>query len=881
MMNVKNAKCIRHLSFRSLWASRRRNLIAVAAIVLTTLLFTSLFTVAMSFNANYEMFTFRQMGGYCHGSFKDVTEEQMQAISAHRKVKAAGERIVIGYINSGVFTEDTAEVSFMDENCATWSFATPDHGRMPQNGNEITMDTKALSLLGVDPEIGAEVSLTYHTFDENGTTLDRTDTFTLVGWWEYDTLSPTHYINISREYAKNVEKEAIAAGMQPFRSDLLVMMVSSMDIRGQMEQVDRDLGYTWETRGAENSARIGVNWGYTTAKLGESIDATTIIAVAAFLLLVIFTGYLIIYNIFQISVTGDIRFYGLLKTIGVTPRQLGRIIRQQALLLCVAGIPVGLLAGYAVGALLTPVVLAQTTLGTDRVITSASPLIFIASALFSLITVLISCARPGRLAGKVSPVEATKYTEALPTRKKSRSTHGAKVYQMAFANLGRNKSKTTLVIISLTLSVVLLNMLVMFTGGFDTEKFLKQQTCADFIVSSADYFNFTLNTSNYFSEDVIQEISSETSQTTAGCGYTLSNGSIIGWMPEESWRTEMSRYTSEEALELSLNQSARRGDLVGGNALMEGLDKALFDKLTVVEGDINPLFQEDSHAIALAVYVDDYGNVSNQEYYPPVGSIQPVTYAKDFYYVDSRTGEKSDENTPYEFLEYHIADSIDIDYTICAYVYVPNSMSHRYQTLGYSFVLPVEKLAADSGQTPIPMFYLFDTPDAAAEQSAEAYLTALTKNDTSGLMYESKATLRTEFDSLRNMFLILGGVLCAVIGLVGVLNFFNAIMTGILSRKREFAVLQAVGMTKRQLKSMLICEGLFYALGASAAALVLSLLLNPLIGGLLENMFWFFRAGFTFLPVLLAVPVFALLGCLIPSIVYGHAARQSIIEQLS
>ena len=56
-------------------------------------------------------------------------------------------------------------------------------------------------------------------------------------------------------------------------------------------------------------------------------------------------------------------------------------------------------------------------------------------------------------------------------------------------------------------------------------------------------------------------------------------------------------------------------------------------------------------------------------------------------------------------------------------------------------MLPVEKLAADSGQTPVPMFYLFDTPDAAAEQSAEDYLNALTKNDTSGLMYESKATL--------------------------------------------------------------------------------------------------------------------------------------------
>ena len=879
-MNVKNAKCIRHLSFRSLWASRKRNLIAVAAIVLTTLLFTSLFTVALSINANYERFTFRQIGGYCHGTFKDVTEEQIQAISRHRKVKAAGERIVIGYSNDGVFSEDTAEVSFMDENCSAWSFATPDHGRIPQGGNEIAMDTKALDLLGVEPEIGAEISLTFHLRDEDSITLDKTDIFTLVGWWEYDTLSPTHYINISREYAKNAEKEAVAAGMQPFRSDLAVMMTSAIDIRGQMEQVDRDLGYTWETRDAENSVRIGVNWAYTTAKLGESIDATTIAAVAAFLLLVIFTGYLIIYNIFQISVTGDIRFYGLLKTIGITPRQMRRIIRQQALLLCAAGIPIGLLAGYAVGSLLTPVVLAQTTLDTDKVITSASPLIFIASALFSLVTVLISCARPGRLAGKVSPVEATKYTDTLPTRKKSRATHGAKVYQMAFANLGRNKSKTTLVILSLTLSVVLLNMLVTFTNGFDTDKFLKQQTCADFIVSSPDYFNYGSHMGNYVSADIIEQISSNTLQTTAGCGYTLSGMEIIGWMSEESWRKEMSHYVSGEALELSLNQSARREDLVGSNALTEGLDRALFDKLTVIEGDISPLFQENSHAIALAVYVDDYGNVSHQEFYPPIGSTQTVTYVKDFCFVDSRTGEESDENTPYEFLEQRITDSMDIDYTICAYVYIPNSMSHRYQTLGYSFVLPVEKLAADSGQAPVPMFYLFDTPDAAAEQSAEAYLDALTGN-TSGLMYESKATLRAEFENFRYMFLLLGGILCAVIGLVGVLNFFNAIMTGILSRKREFAVLQAVGMTKRQLKSMLVCEGLFYALGASAAALVLSLLLNPLIGSFLENMFWFFRAGFTFTPVLLAIPVFALLGCLIPSLVYGQAARQSIIEQLS
>ena len=178
------------------------------------------------------------------------------------------------------------------------------------------------------------------------------------------------------------------------------------------------------------------------------------------------------------------------------------------------------------------------------------------------------------------------------------------------------------------------------------------------------------------------------------------------------------------------------------------------------------------------------------------------------------------------------------------------------------------------------MFYLFDTPDIAAEQTAENYLADLTEGDLSGLMYESKSTLRAEFENFQKMFLLLGGLLCAIIGVVGILNFFNAVMTGILSRKREFAVLQSVGMTARQLKSMLVYEGLFYALGASLAALLLSLVLNPLTGNVLENMFWFFTANFTILPVLLAIPIFALLGWLIPSVMYGQTAKQSVVERL-
>ena len=876
-MNVKNRKCIRKLSWRFLWASRKRNMIAIIAIALTALLFTSLFTIVMSMNSSYQMYTFRQVGGYCHGTFKEVTEEQIKNISAHPNVKATGKRITIGYMDSGIFAKAPAEVSFMDDNCTEWSFAAPTVGHKPQEKKEITMDTYALKLLGVAPELGAEIELSFTVGTLSAMPYEKTDRFTLVGWWEYDDISPVHYINISEEYAKEIEAEALSKGLEPFRVDLNVMLASGINIRGQMEQVDQDLGYAWDETGKGELVRIGVNWGYTSSQLGESMDAATLLAIVAFLALVIFTGYLIIYNIFQISVTGDIRFYGLLKTIGVTPRQLKRIISLQALFLCVAGIPAGLLFGYGVGAFLTPVVMARTTLGAGVSTVSTSPLIFLASALFALLTVMLSCARPGKIASKVSPVEATKYTETVKSKKKKRTTRGAKVYQMAFANLGRNKRKTVLVVISLSLSVVLLNILVIFTRGFDMEKYLAKQTCADFIVSSTDYFRYN-RSGSYLSQEQIEQIKANTSESLSGSGYQLMGANC--WMTEEAWRAECSRFGFSETLESELAMAARRGELVGAEAQIEGLDESLFEKLTVVEGDLAPLFQEGSNAIAMAVDTDDYGKVSISEQYPRIGSTQTISYVEDGYYIDSRTGKKCDATTPQEYLEYYIAESHDVDYTICAYVTIPHSISYRYGTLGYRYVLPVTKLAQDSQQEPVPLFWLFDTPDTAAEDAAESYLAELTANDVSPLMYESKTTLHAEFKSYQNMFLLLGGLLCAIIGLVGVLNFFNAIMTGILSRKREFAVLQAVGMTNRQLRAMLIYEGLFYALSSAAAALVLSFVLNPLVGDLLEQIFWFFSARFTIAPVLLAIPIFALLGWLIPNVMYNHTARCSIVEQL-
>ena len=117
---------------------------------------------------------------------------------------------------------------------------------------------------------------------------------------------------------------------------------------------------------------------------------------------------------------------------------------------------------------------------------------------------------------------------------------------------------------------------------------------------------------------------------------------------------------------------------------------------------------------------------------------------------------------------------------------------------------------------------------------------------------------------MRSMFLLLGGALSFIVGLVGVLNFFNAILTGITARRRELAVLQSIGMTARQLRTMLAMEGLLYTVGAAAAALALVLVSAPFLGPAVNSLIWFFTYRFTIWPVAVVLPLFAALGIAIP-----------------
>lgn len=880
-MQVKNQNCIRRLSWKSMQAARTRNIIAILAIALTTILFTALFTIAMSINHSFQEANFLQVGGWSHGGFKYLTEEQYQEIKDDSLIKEAGLRRFIGMPNQIPFNKSHVEIGYSDATQAHWMYCDPVEGRLPQEGtNEAATDTRVLSLLGVEPEIGAEFTI---TFDVDGQ--ETTQTFTLCGWWDYNEAIVANHVLIPQSRVNEILTQLNTQCNDGMTGtwNLDVMFSSSMHIAEDVETVLTNYGYQSADRSKDNYISTGVNWGYTGAQLVGQMDSMTMAAIVILLLLIIFTGYLIIYNVFQISVTNDIRFYGLLKTIGTTGRQIKRIIRQQALFLSLGGIPLGLLIGYGIGIKLTPVILSRLN-GVVVDAVSANPLIFVGAAVFSLFTVIISCHKPGHMAAKVSPVEAVRYTEGAKTKKHYRkSKNGASVSKMAWANLGRSRSKTVVTVASLSLAVVLLNTTVTFTNGFDMEKYVSSRVVTDYIVGDAGYFQTSgslFNMNMAVPEEVIAQVTAQGGIADGGRTYGRTSY-IEQFVTEAYYRDHYSQWYDETSLAAKMAYAERNETgLVADSAQLFGMEPFVIDKLEVVEGDINKLKEPGANYIAAVLSFDDYGKPYMDSNWAKLGDTVTLRYVEEFEFYDLATGAILDSNNlPDEpTYGYRAKTYRDVQYEVAALVGVPMALSYRYYG-DDEFVLNDQTFIRDTGSNNV-MQYSFDMVDEQSNIAMENFLADFTENQMSQYDYESKQSYMDEFASFRSMFLILGSVLSSIIGLVGILNFFNAILTGILVRRREFAVLQSIGMTGKQLKTMLMWEGIYYALAAIVVSLVISLVTGPLVSVALSDMFWFFTYRFTIGPVACIAPIFILLGIVLPMIMYHSVAKHSVVERL-
>ena len=872
-MNVSNRKCIRRLSLASFKAAKIRNIITVAAIALTTILFTVLFTVGLSIKYGFEQSNFRQVGGYSHGGFKYLTEEQFEALKDDPLIKEYGKRMFCGMPEKEPFQKSHVEVSYCDENEAKWMFLTPKEGRLPKEGtNEAATDLRVLSLLGVEPVIGNEFTMTFTVDGE-----ETTETFTLCGWWEYDEAIIANHVLIPESRTQEIFQKLHTQGKDGMTGtwNMDVMFKAASHIEENMDTILARHGYQSEGPDqGDNYIRIGVNWGYVSAQFENSLDITTMLALIAVLLLIIFTGYLIIYNIFQISVSNDVRFYGLLKTIGTTGRQIKRVISLQAFLLSVPGILIGLVFGYGMGVVMTGVVVSQLQ---GIILTySVSPVIFLGAAGFSLVTVWLSCRKPRRMAAKISPVEAVRYTENSTKRKSRKGEKGASIFRMAMANLGRNKSKTVITVISMSFAVVILNLTFIVANGFDMDKYLSMRVVTDFITADASYFQVTSLGGLPFPEEAVSQI--EALDGVKGGRTYQKTFQAVEFVKEEWIRKTQGQWNSPEIVDRYVELAEKEGDMYLDRVQLFGMEDFVLDKLKVIEGDLGKL-KEGGNYVAAVYGVSDYGDIYEDSHWAKLGDQVTIRYIKEAEYYNPETGEVygEDEDLSDKLWRERATVYEDKVYEVAALVDVPSQISYRYYGAD-EFVMGADTFIRDSGTSDI-LYYAFDCEDDKVEQ-VDQWTHDFAGGDDSPYDYESRKSEEEEFNGFRNMFVMVGSGAALIVGMVGILNFLNAIFTGIMARKREFAVLQSVGMTGKQLNRMLITEGMVFAGSSIVITLILTIIMGPLASSVLEGMFWFFSYHLTVTPILLIMPVFLTIGVVIPLCAYHYVAKRSVVERL-
>lgn len=148
------------------------------------------------------------------------------------------------------------------------------------------------------------------------------------------------------------------------------------------------------------------------------------------------------------------------------------------------------------------------------------------------------------------------------------------------------------------------------------------------------------------------------------------------------------------------------------------------------------------------------------------------------------------------------------------------------------------------------------------------------------LIVKSREEYKQEMQSFIRIFQTIGYSLCFIVALIGILNYINTAITGMLSRRNEFAILESVGMTRKQLKTMLVAEGLYSVLLTIAIAGTAGLSLTYLVAKGVADHMAFTEFRMNLLPLAGVVPLLVAIALIVTLASYRRLSRMSIVERL-
>ena len=798
---------LNRLTIKNLRLNKKRTIVTIIGIILSTALMVGIGLLFSSFQDLMIRDTIGYSGKY-EAKYNDVDLIKLNDIKnknftyfyekpiGFSKIESSNEYKPYMYITS-VNREYFDELKLIE-------------GDIPKNENEIVISNHVITNGGLDYKVGDIVTFTYGSRNIDGNiTLANSE---LVDG-EFLTNEGTHTYKIVGIVDRSNFESYSASGYTAFTVDvnsdngnvnLYVMFNKNKNIIKQSEELAKELNYNGDIN--YNSTLLALYGESTYGNVMSSIGGMMIIMLS----LVSIGCIIVIYNSFAISVMERKREFGLLSSIGATKKQIKKSVFYEALVVGVIGIILGILGAYiGIGC----VILIINNLISDmleyKLHLVTNPLFIIIPVIFMIIVIGVSAFIPSRRASKVSPIEAIRQNDDIKINKKKIRTSKLvlKLFgiegEIALKNIKRNKKKYRVTIVSLFISIVL-------------------------FISFSSYMNYTLNTASsvmgevpydyqisYFGGDPnndkealdkINEIV-KSSDVKEYVSYSVGNLSIIG------------DYTySDEYLDFYKSAYGENGIKALNNLKYQSiyilvLDDNSYNKYKNLIG-----LDKDSVILLNRFKGVSYGNNKRVNYDIPVinnGNINIKICNFD-------DDEENVDTTKY------CNKNIDN-------IFVTNKSFDLIEEFSYmdDFKLIVNKKLYDSildGGTDFTQFNIISDNTNNIDKLTKE----LDKYNNVNYINIKESMKQTNNLILVVKILMYGFI--SLVTLIGVTSVFNTISTSMALRKREFAVLRSIGLTRGGFNKMLFFESLFFGMKSLIFALPVSIGVTILIHYSLADM---------------------------------------------
>lgn len=745
---------------------KSKNILIGIAIILTTLLLFVIPSIGKDMvEVNFAVIN--KIYPTWHALYRNVDESTVMKLAAHHDVKTYGLRSDAGYMN---LEDATVSMMYMDRTGMELYKVKLKEGQLPQKENDIVVSKGILEALGQNGKIGDTITVPYQILKDDGLDYTKEKDFRICGF-----LADNESSKEQKQYTPLVSEAFLKAEIPVEQVKYRFLL----QVNGQKGNTTADY-----TETIQNIARqfgiseddMNINKEYLAANY---VDPATIPVIVGIMLIVVLAGIITIYSVYYVSMNQRVREFGKLKAIGATKRQLRQIVLREGMGVALFAIPIGLLIGtVAVKVVLLQFV--EHAKDSNVLITEAYKVvakgevqlyywwIYLLAIAVTLCTVYLSLMKPMRMAAKVSEIEAMRYQGGSKRQKSSRKGYQfLNIGRLTKRNLAENKKKSTITIVSMAVTGIFVMMVATVLSCANPMESAKSSIVGQYEISP-----------------IVESGNKE--------------------HPEYEWAEVQKNNPLNEGLKQQIEE-------------LDGVERVdVFTALKVSGGPfeekigtefINGVPEEYAEELKKGI---TEGNVTYEEL--KSGDKVILDRALLHWYPDIKVGDK---------LKLNIHDG---DNTFQKEIEVAAIGEYGTGLTNYNCLIMAkegaEKLTINNSSS-----YFQVIADKDYDEALEASLQAIV--DGSGRL--QMRTWKNEYDTWENAIQMTRGACYAfiiILAAISIMNLINTMINSVHVRKKELGMMQAIGMSDRQLMKMLQLEGIFYTVGT----LIISIGVGSLAG---------------------------------------------------